>query len=134
MCCILFLLAVYFAQEDITEMKINYYSGTDEIMKELGSRIKAARIDMNITQSMMAERTNLSQRTISNLENGKDVSMQTLIEVLRVLGRVQGLDAVIPEVIFRPSQIAYDKKPRERASAAKAGKVAENTWKWGDEK
>ena len=69
-------------------MKINYYSGTDEIMTELGARIRSARVDMNITQDMIAERTNLSKRTISNLENGKDVSLHTLIEVLRALDRV----------------------------------------------
>lgn len=114
-------------------MKINYYSGTDEIMKELGSRIKYARIDMNMTQAMMAERTNLSQRTISNLENGRDVSMLTFIEVLRELDMVQGFDALVPEVTFRPSRIAYDLKPRERASAARADRVSDNTWKWGDE-
>ena len=115
-------------------MKINYYSGTDEIMKELGSRIKAARIDMDITQGMMAERTGLSQRTISNLENGKDVSLHTLIEVLRALDQLQGFDTLVPEATFRPSQVAFDIKPRERASAARADRVSEGAWKWGDEK
>ena len=115
-------------------MKINYYSGSDEVMKEIGSRIRTARIDMNITQEMMAERTKLSKRTISNLENGRDVSMHTLIEVLRVLDMVQGFDALVPETAFRPSRVAFDLKPRERASAAKADRVSESPWKWGDEK
>ncbi len=115
-------------------MKINYYSGTDEIMTELGARIRSARVDMNITQDMMAERTNLSKRTISNLENGKDVSLHTLIEVLRALDRVQGFDALIPEVTFRPSQMLSEMKPRERASAARTDKAGKGSWKWGDEK
>ena len=115
-------------------MKIDYYSGTAEIMKELGSRIKSARIDMDITQALMAERTGLSLRTISNLENGRDVSLRTLIEVLRVLDRVQSFDTVLPETVIRPSLIAYDIKPRERASSARSGRVGESTWKWGDEK
>ena len=114
-------------------MKINYYSGTDEIMKELGSRIKSARIDMNMTQDMMAKRTNLSRRTISNLENGKDVSLYTLIEVLRVLDQVQGFDTLVPEVTFKPSQIVFAAKPRVRASS-RSDMVSEGKWKWGDEK
>ena len=114
-------------------MKINYFSSGNEIMRELGKRIKAERISMNITQSKMAELTNLSKRTISNLENGKDVSLHTLIEVLRVLGRLDGLDILVPETGIRPSSLANNAKPRERASSA-AEAVQENSWKWGDEK
>ena len=103
-------------------------------MKELGSRIKSARLGTNITQAMMAKKTGLSQHTISNLENGKDVSLRTLIEVLRVLDLSQGFDSLIPEVSLRPSHIAFDLRPRERASATKAETVGETGWKWGDEK
>ena len=85
-------------------LKITFYSSTNEVLKELGSRIKAARIAMQTTQKEMAERTNLSQRTISNLENGKDVSFSTVIEVLRELGQLQSLEVMIPEQGIRPSQ------------------------------
>lgn len=115
-------------------MKISYSSSAKEVLRELGSRIKSARIDMEITQKQMAELTGLSQRTISNLENGADVSLVTLIEVLRVLGRLQALDVVIPEVTLRPSQIVSGKKPRARAPSQNADHVAENLWEWGDEK
>ena len=55
-------------------MKIVFFSSTNEVLSEIGSRMKAARIAMSITQKEMAEMTNLSLRTISNLEAGKDVS------------------------------------------------------------
>ena len=55
-------------------MKITFYSSTPEVLAEIGSRIKAARIAMPATQKEMAEMANLSLRTISNLESGKDVS------------------------------------------------------------
>ena len=115
-------------------MQITFYSSTDEVLAELGSRIKAARIAMPATQKEMAELTNLSQRTISNLETGKDVSFSTIIDVLRALGQLQSLELMIPEQGIRPSQIAALGKPRERASGKrKTTPEPQSGWKWGDE-
>lgn len=115
-------------------MKITFYSSTEEVLSELGHRIKAARIAMPATQKEMAELTNLSQRTISNLETGKDVSFSTVVEVLRALGQLQSLELMIPEQGPRPSQIAALGKPRERAGSRKKTKPeAQSGWKWGDE-
>ena len=112
-------------------MKITQYSSTNEVIIETGRRIKAVRIAMSVTQKDLAELTGLSLKTISNLENGKDVSFSTVIEVLRSLGELQRLDMMIPEETFHPSQIVELGKPRERARA----KERQHTdWKWGDEK
>lgn len=116
-------------------MKITFYSSTNEVLTEIGSRIKAARIAMPLTQSELAQQTNLSVKTISNLETGKDVSFSTVIEVLRALGNLQALELMIPEQGPRPSQIAELGKPRERASRKKKSKPEQQSgWKWGDEK
>ena len=101
-------------------MKITFYASTNEVLSELGRRIKSARIALPATQKEMAEMTNLSQKTISNLETGKDVSFSTVVEVLE-----QGP---------RPSEIAALGKPRERAGRkAKEKPEAQSGWKWGDE-
>jgi transcriptional regulator with XRE-family HTH domain len=116
-------------------LKITFYSSTSEVLSEIGSRIKAARIAMPATQKEMAALANLSQRTISNLETGKDVSFSTVVEVLRALGQLQSLELMIPEQGPRPSQIAALGKPRERASSkAKEKPETQTGWKWGDEK
>lgn len=114
-------------------MKISFYSSNDEVLTEIGKRIKSQRLAMNMTQAEMAERTNLTQKTISNLENGKDVSFSTVIEVLRSLGQLQGLDIAIPEPVMRPSQIIANEKPRERASKIRTEIKNNKNWKWGDE-
>jgi len=115
-------------------VKIMYYSSTNEVLSELGSRIKAARIAMDVTQKEMARLTNLSQRTISNLENGNDVSFSTVIDVLRALGQLQNLDIMIPEQGPRPSEIAALGKQRERVRSKAATTVqTQSGWKWGDE-
>ena len=115
-------------------MKITFYSSTNEVLSEIGSRIKAARIAMPATQKELAELTNLSQRTISNIETGKDVSFSSLIDVLRALGLLQSLEVMIPEQGLRPADIAALGKRRERVrSSAKATVQGQSGWKWGDE-
>ena len=107
-------------------MKITLYSSTEDVLSEIGSRIKAARIAMPATQKEIAE--------YSNLETGKDVSFSTIIEVLRALGQLQSLELMIPEQGLRPSQIAKLGKPRERARSKAASKPEKQSgWKWGDE-
>ena len=113
-------------------MKISFYSSNEEVLKEIGDRIKEARIGKDITQKEMAERTELSQRTISNLENGRDVSFSTVIEVLRELGELQKLDILLPEGQVRPTEFVAQGKKRERASGRKDEHIDSN-WKWGDE-
>ena len=115
-------------------MKINYFSSKEEVLAEIGRRLKAARIAKSFTQKELAETVNLSLRTISNIETGKDVSFGTIIEVMRALDQLQNLETAIPEQIIRPSQIAQLGKPRERVTHKKADVVRETPgWKWGDE-
>lgn len=112
-------------------MPINYLSSNEEILARIGAGIKALRIDENLTQSDLADKTGVSERTIGNLESGKDVSLSTLISVMRVLGIVQRLDLAIPEQEIRPSQVYKLGKARQRVGKRRS---AENTdWKWGDE-
>jgi transcriptional regulator with XRE-family HTH domain len=114
-------------------MRIDYYSSTNDVLAEIGRRIKAERIEMSLTQEEMAERVNVSARTISNTENGKDVSFSTVIDILRAMGKLQSLDVLLPETQIRPSQIMAIGKPRERVKKNKKPSAA-SEWKWGDEK
>ena len=89
---------------------------------------------MELTQKALSQKTNISVKTISNMETGKDISLSTLIEVLRALGQLPSIELMIPEQEIRPSQIAALGKERERARS-KPGEKQEYqpTWKWGDE-
>ena len=115
-------------------MKLTPYASNDEILKEIGQRAKAARISASLTQEEFSDLTGLSQRTISNLETGKDVSLLTVIEILRGLGQVQNLELLFPEQGIRPSQILALSKPRERVrNKNKKDSNTDSDWKWGDE-
>ena len=116
-------------------MKLTYYSSSNEIQKELGARVKDARINMQWTQEELSKQAGVSPKTVSNLETGKDVSFRTVIEILRALGCLQNIDTLLPEQTIRPSELAELGKKRERAPRKKKKKEPTSAeWTWGDEK
>ena len=55
--------------------------------KELGKRIKAARLDAGMTQEQLAERVNLSSGHCAHVERGTTkVSLSALVSIANVLG------------------------------------------------
>lgn len=57
----------------------------EEALKEFGKFIKERRLKCGMTQSDVAEKANVTMRTIFNIESGQSVSLRTLIPVLRIL-------------------------------------------------
>lgn len=96
---------------------MNFYTLSDKyIEKELGQRIKALRLQKNITQKELAEATTLSLNSIKALESGHS-KLATLIAVLRELGALEQLDNFIPETSISPIQLArMQGQVRKRAS------------------
>lgn len=116
-------------------MKITEYMSNKELLTELGTRIKDTRIAIPMTQKEMATSAGLAINTVSAIESGKPVSVDSLINVLRILGLLSNFDILVPEQGVRPSQIVELGKKRERAtSKRKADNNNKADWKWGDEK
>jgi transcriptional regulator with XRE-family HTH domain len=61
---------------------------TSQIMADMGDALRARRVALDLTQKGLAERANVTTRTIHNLENGQPISLNTLIDVARALGLV----------------------------------------------
>lgn len=114
-------------------LKITYFSSNNEILTVLGDRIKAERIASGKTQKELAENAGIAQKTLSSMETGNDVSLTTLIEVLRALGHLQNIDMLVPEQGIRPSDILALGKKRERFKKAKNTTAEPSVWEWGDE-
>lgn len=55
-------------------------------LENLGSRIKAERQSRGITQEQLAERVDISTNFMSLIENGRNMSVETLVRVSDVLG------------------------------------------------
>jgi transcriptional regulator with XRE-family HTH domain len=114
-------------------MKIQTANSNAAILSELGSRIKRARIDQQLTQQALASRAGVAQRTISVIENGGDLRLENLIRILRALGYLENFNTLLPELAINPEDYASLGKERQRVSLRRGGTEKTGAWKWGDE-
>lgn len=110
------------------------------IIKEVAKRLRSSRLNSNISQHALAEKSGLSILTINRAESGKgNTTLLSLIAILRALGKIDQLDLFLPEPPVSPIALSKSKgMQRQRASSKKyqyADRVAEpGKWSWGDEK
>ena len=91
-------------------------TNTGEILRQLGTRLRAYRLQQNLPVEEVATRSGLSRNTIGNAEAGRDPRLSTLVRILRVLGRLDTLDAFLPPPSLSPMQLLQNKgRPRRRA-------------------
>lgn len=114
-------------------MKITGNESNFLILKELGSRIKDMRIKAGITRDDMCELSGLSISSIKRIENGENVKIETILNVMRVLSVLGNLEIIIPEQVMTPSMQLDEGKKRQRAYSAKVKEKAAE-WKWGEDK
>ena len=91
-------------------------SSDKDAMALIGERIQRERLNQNLTQEKLAESAGVGVRTVRYLEAGRQTTVETLIRVLRALGRLDALDAFLPEPGLSPLQLAK-LKGRERQRA-----------------
>lgn len=88
----------------------------EEMEAELGEKLRRLRLNKNLDQQTLAERSGVSVRALRNLESGQGSSLKTLIRVLRSLGRESWLQTVAPMATINPLTLTRAAKPRQRAS------------------
>src|ERR1700730_7066725 len=91
----------------------------DEWQAELGRQIRALRLRQNLDQRQLAERAGIALNAVKNLESGKGATLRSLVQVLRVLNRIDWLRALAPAVSISPVRMLKAKAPRQRASHRK---------------
>ncbi|MEO0507199.1 MAG: helix-turn-helix transcriptional regulator [Bacteroidota bacterium] len=92
-------------------------------------RIRQRRLNLNLTQEQIADKSGLHKQTIKNFESGKNASLLTLIQILRVFGDLDALDQFLPDPGVSPIQLLKLKgKERERASGSTLDKQSESEW------
>lgn len=92
-------------------------STTDEVLREVGSRINRYRLQQNRTIDDLAAAAGVSTRTAVRAEHGESPTLATLIKLLRALGRLDALDALLPAPLVSPLQVAALGRERRRARA-----------------
>lgn len=113
--------------------KIEYaLASVEDIEADLGRRLERIRLGRNIKQTRLAEEAGVSRRTITRLENGEGVSLDTLIRVMRALGLAERFDTLLPNPAVRPIE-RVRRKGGERQRARPKKSQAAGDWRW-DEK
>ena len=89
----------------------DWYAMCDgQILKQVGIFVKYHRLEQNKTQSMLAKEAGISRSTLSLLERGEIVTVDTLIRVLRVLRKLFVIDGFIVSPQISPILIAKAQK------------------------
>ena len=99
------------------------------ILNKIGEHIKEWRLDMNLTQVHLANKTQLSIATIYQIESGNGTSLQNLIKVLRILDRLDALSMFLQEKEISPlefQKLESGIKHRKRASKTESNDTDNN--------
>ncbi len=74
-----------------------------EYIKELGQKIKTYRIMKEMSQQDLEDKTGVSKRSISRLEQGESVQVDNLFKILLALELGDNIELLVPDQTKRPS-------------------------------
>lgn len=112
----------------------------EQSIQFLGHQLEQLRLSKNLSQTAVAANAGVSRRTITRMEAGATVSLDTFIRVLKVYEVADRLTTLFPAQSVRPMErVKLGGKQRKRASSgAKTNqnsmtKSKQEPWSWGDE-
>ena len=101
-----------------------------EYIKELGQKIKTYRIMKEMSQQDLEDKTGVSKRSISRLEQGESVQVDNLFKILLALELGDNIELLVPDQTKRPS--FYLEKTADKPKRVRK-KIKKSEFKWGDE-
>jgi len=110
----------------------SWISMSDKVLAEnLGAFIKHHRLNKHTTQEEVSAAASISRSTLSLLERGKKVTLNTFIKVLRVLDLLHIMNTFEVKQEISPIEYARLKKnKRIRARNQPDGNIPENKSTW----
>ncbi|MBR4207745.1 MAG: helix-turn-helix transcriptional regulator [Lachnospiraceae bacterium] len=106
------------------------HNNSEELIKELGKKIKIYRIFKEMSQQELADKTGVSKRSISRLEQGEAVNTDILFKILLALGLGDNIENLIPDQTKRPAFYLDRSENTPKRVGKRSGKKG---FKWGDE-
>lgn len=93
-----------------------YPYSTTELVRMLGERFKEYRMRCNLTQKEVAYKSGVGLTTIHKFENGSagNLSLSTFILLLKVVGQVNALNQLLPELPASPYLVREEEKKVQR--------------------
>ena len=115
-------------------MKFTNNHPDEVILQELSKRIVQYRLNANKTQADLAQEAGVSLRTVNRLEHGSSVQIVSFMRILRALGLLENIDALVPQPVVSPiQQLKMHGKARKRASRKVIAPQHKTGWDWEDE-
>lgn len=100
----------------------NVYMLSDAtILAKIGARIKSMRLKQDITQESLGKAANISLSSVKKIESGEIKSFDSLLRVLRILGKLDIFQPLVDEEQLSPSEYyefihSAQAKTRKRAA------------------
>jgi transcriptional regulator with XRE-family HTH domain len=102
---------------------MDQYGQSDKaILRDLGDRLRRARLRRNLSQQQLADRAGLNRTTISEYERGASTSTLTLVQVLRALELLDELAAFLPDPGPSPLELARTQGRRRQRATGRRGR------------
>lgn len=91
-------------------------ASSDEIAKELATRLRAYRLAQNLQQSELAERAGVSRKTLTTFEQSGKVSLDVFLRIVAALGLSESMSTLfeVKQQSIREMELAEQR--RQRAS------------------
>lgn len=98
-----------------------YEYSTPELVRLLGVRFKEYRIRCNLTQKEVSAQSGIGLTTIHKFENGAagNLSLSTFLVLLKVVGQINSIDCILPELPESPYLMHRDDKKAQRVRHSK---------------
>ena len=101
------------------------------ILTKIGEHLKALRLKQNVTQQSLAEEAGVSLSSVKKIEKGEIGSFDSLLRVLRTLGKLDVLQPLVEEEQLSPSeyyeQVQKAGTHRRKRAGSKAHKEKEES-------
>lgn len=93
-----------------------------DVQRELAARARARRLELNITQAELAERSGVSLGSLRRFETTGEVSLRAFLELAFVLGELKEFSA-----LFRPLRTVslFEEPPRPRQRSRRKARAKE---------
>jgi transcriptional regulator with XRE-family HTH domain len=99
-----------------TVLEVAHAATTDEILREAGHRLRRYRLQQNRTVAEIAKEAGVAVRTVERAEAGERPTFETVVRLLRALGRVDALDGFLPAPLVSPLELVkLSGRERQRA-------------------
>ena len=98
-----------------------YEYSTPEIVRLMGTRFKDYRMRCGLTQNDVSERSGIGLPTIHKFESGAAVNLtlSTFILLMKVIGQINNMDNLLPELPESPYLIRKNEKKAQRIRHSK---------------